>query len=507
MRIAFVHNLFVDHLGFYTLSSLARRDGHDVRVFLTDRHLERDLRAYAPDVVAFTAVTGNHLWAAQTAAELRVLLPRTFFVMGGPHPTYYPEIVMHDGLDAICRGEGETVWPTLLRRIEARQSLADLAGLWVKEEGRLHRNPLAPSVEDLDALPFPDRSLYDRFGFMRRNAYPLMITSRGCPFRCTFCYSPTLMEMTKGQGKFVRFRSVGNVIAEAQEILAKRPVAAIEFVDDIFGMHRPWLREFAARWPHEVGVPFNASIRADLILPEVAALLADAGCQTLAIGLESGNDRVRNEILQKEISREQVVAAAAQVKRHRMKFITYNIVGSPGESFDDAMDTVRLNREIEPAYAQCSIMQPYPKTGIFDIAVRQGMIRDAASVDEIGVSFMDRAIIQTPDRRRMANLQKLFYLCVRFPRLEPLIRLLTRLPENRLFYAAFLAVHATYWVRVKRVRARFLISLILNMKEMYRRHRAGLYRQTFPKQFDDTAAPTVLAAVPVTAPVAEKAAA
>ena len=182
MRIALVNNLFVDQLGVFYISAVLKQAGHDVRMFVTDNKLVDKLRAYDPGLVGFTAVTGNHLWAAETAEELREEVPNAKFILGGPHPTYHPEIIRHPGFDFICRGEGEYAIRTLVDRLERQEDTTTVPGIWAKVGDQVFENPFHEQIEDLDALPFPDRSLYDAIPMTRRQFYPFMISSRGCPW-------------------------------------------------------------------------------------------------------------------------------------------------------------------------------------------------------------------------------------------------------------------------------------------------------------------------------------
>ncbi len=480
MRLALINNLHVDHLGFYYIAAVAKAAGWDVRLFLTDRSLRGNLRRFAPDAFAFTATTGNHGWVVDLADELRRDFPHARFFLGGPHPTYYPEIAETGRFDAVVRGEGEETFAEILDRLERGQSLADVRGAWVTEDGRLHRNPLREAPQDLDTLQPPDRSIYDDYPWLQAHRYPMMISSRGCPFHCTFCYSPTLMELMKGNGKFVRFRSVEHVVAEGRELRERFRPTIVEFVDDIFGMKRPWLREFADAWRREVRLPFNAQMRADLLDEESVALLAQAGCNALLIGLEAGSDRVRNEILKKDVSREDLRRSARLLRSHGIKFVTLNIMGSPGETLEDCLETVKLNQELKPDYAQVSVLVPFPRTKIYDMAVQAGQIEKDAPVDRFRFSFFERSPLVRDDLGGIINVQRMTGAAVRFPKLTPLVRWFGQRREFTPLYGLFMATHFLYYLQVKRVQWYYLMRLGMGVKELLRRHRAGVFAQFLP---------------------------
>lgn len=477
MRVALVNNVHVDQLGYYYIAAVLKQAGHEVRFFLTGRRLWPELAAFAPELVGLTAVTGNHRWAMGMATQLKAHFPGLPVILGGPHATYHPDILRAPGLDYICRGEGEGSIVELCRRLEVDEDPAGIPGIWVKRtDGEIVEAPFAPYLEDLDSLPFPDRSLYSRSWGSGYHLHPFMLTSRGCPFKCTFCFEPTLAELTRDKGKFVRFRSVDNVIAEGIELRDRWGAKGVEIVDDIFGMHRGWLREFAARWPREVGLSFNCSQRADLLTEETVALLAEAGCRSVGFGIESGSERVRNEILRKEVSDAQIRAAADAMRRHGIGIVTYNILGAPTETLEEAWQTLAFNQEICAGYAGIALMQPYPGSQVYEQARIAGLL-DESAIDEIPFSFHDSTPLRHAHRRELTNLQKLFNLAVRWPMLTPLVRRAVRLPENPLFLLVFLAVHMQfYWRRVKQIPWRHLLGLVLNVAAIRRESAAGTWR-------------------------------
>jgi hypothetical protein len=280
----------------------------------------------------------------------------------------------------------------------------------------------------------------------------------------------------------VRFRSVANVIAEALTLRSEWSARGVEFVDDIFGMHRPWLREFADRWRKEVALPFHCNLRADLLDDEMVELLARAGCRSVAFGVEAGSARVRNEVLVKDVSDQDLRDAAMRLRRARIRVITYNILGSPGETWDETWRTLTLNQELRPDYASVSLMQPYPSSKIYDIAVQHGLFPEG-DVDRIAPTFHESTPLAIDHRREVANLQKLFNVALLWPRLTPLVQRLIRWPENRLFEAVFLLLHfGVFWIGVKRIPLRYLGAVAFNIGEIVRRHRSGLYRRRLPSR-------------------------
>lgn len=481
MRIALITNLMHDQLGLFYISAVLKRAGHDVRYFFDDRNLERELKKFSPDLAGFSVLTGNHLWALKCALAVKEILPKVKTIIGGPHATYYPEIINHPGIDIICRGEGENSIIELCNALEKDNNFYNIRGMWVKDGNIIHRNDFAQLIDNLDSLPFPDRSIYDLYRFFTlHHFYPFLLSSRGCPFDCTFCFEPIQREYVKGKGKYIRFRSPLNVIQEAVEIKEQYRVRSFEFVDDIFGIKKEWLREFSELWKKVVKLPFHCNLRTDIVDDEVILLLKEAGCISVAFGIESGSNRVRNQIFGKSLDEDSIIRVANLLRKNKIRVVTYNILGAPGETYEEVWQTLYLNQKVKADYASVSLMQPYPGTGIHRFAVEKGYLKSENSVDinKFPFSFHDVLPVETPYRKRLINLQKLFNLALWFPGLTPLVRQLVKLPVYPLYYLIFIITHTFgFWFRIKKVPLLFLLNLVFNAGKVFMVQKSAIKHQ------------------------------
>ncbi len=471
MRIALITNMVHDQLGLFYISAVLKKNGHDVRYFFANRNLERNLRRFSPQLVGFSILTGNHLWAQECALFVKNILYGVKTIIGGAHATYYPEIINHPGIDIVCRGEGENSVLELCNAIENNKNFYTTKGMWIKDGDTIYKNNFTTLIDNLDTLPFPDRTIYNNYRLF--TLYPFVISSRGCPFSCTFCFEPVQREYFKGRGKYVRFRSPENVIQEVLEIKKTYRIKIIEFVDDIFGIKREWLRKFSELWKKEVKLPFKCNFKADMVDEEVAELLKESGCISVAFGIESGSERVRNKIYKKGVNRESIFKAAEVLKNHKIKIITFNILGAPGESYEEVWETVYINQKIKADYAYVSLMHPYHHTEIYKIAVNGGYIDSEERVDinRFPLTFHDIFPVPHPYSDRLINLQKLFNLAVWIPWLTPIIRFLVKLPVNPIYYFIFITLHAYHWFRIKRVPILFLFNLLWNVGKVSRKQK------------------------------------
>jgi radical SAM superfamily enzyme YgiQ (UPF0313 family) len=450
-KLLFLQNIDYEFLGPMYISAYAKAGGHDVRMCLGDKadDFAGVIRKFRPHLLGFSTMTGSHLWARDMALTLKKIhgLPTIF---GGAHATFFPEFIREDGADMLVRGEGEEAVREILNCIDTGLDFSHVPNLVIKlKTGSICSNPVRELRRDLDDYTFPDRHLYDALEGSMDRGVRSVITSRGCPFHCTFCFEDSMRALYKGKGKYVRIRSVANVINELRILRSTAGVRTVYFADDVFGLNRRWLYEFLDRYASEIGLPFICLARADLIAvdPEYAQRLANGGCKAVFFGIESGNEDIRNRIIKKRLSNEQIRLAAERLHNAKIKFRTYNIVGLPDETLEDTFATVRLNIEIRTDYPWCSVFMPFPGTALTDYAFERGYLDRTFAFDLLSKSFFSDSKLHLPDIERMTNLQKFFQTAVLWPRTLPLVRRLIRLRPNPLFDAWFAMVYFLVYIR------------------------------------------------------------
>ena len=407
-------------LGPMYLSRAVKDAGHDMRALcLPDRMWLRKIKEYAPDVVTWSTMTGNQ----QPILDLNRLLKRKFdffSLMGGPHVTFVPDEVKDPDVDAICIGEGEGALAELLDTLEAGGNWRDVRNLAFSEGDEVVKNPLRPLVSDLDALGFPDRDvIYDAQPLYRESPRKVVVTQRGCPMLCSFCFHHAWKNKVYGarNNKYVRKNSVDFVIEHVQDMRGRYPLDFVHFLDDIFNLRGDWLAEFCERWPREVGLPFDVILMANMTREEHIAQLKDAGCIYARIAFEAANDYIRNTIYRKNTEREQLVDAAAWIKKHGIRLGSLNMLGAPGGTVEDDLATVELNAECRVDHPLCSIVQPYPEFELNEITRDMGIA--VAEYDEFPAQFNRRSSIEVKDKVAIENLHKWFPVLVRHPGLLP----------------------------------------------------------------------------------------
>jgi radical SAM superfamily enzyme YgiQ (UPF0313 family) len=427
MRVLFINEyLPQEMLGLMWISRAIKDAGHEARaLFLPDKQWISKLTEYAPDVVLYSTTTGMHLYFAEINRKVKSVLPDVYTVFGGAHPTFSPEFVETDGVDAVCRGEGEVAIVDLLDRMARGADISDCQNFWIKdrETGEIYRNTQRPLVQDLDELGMPDRSIvYDAGEIYRNSDRKVFVTQRGCPMNCSFCFHHAWKKKvySANNKEYTRKRSVDHVIAEIKQVQAEYPLKFVHFLDDIFNLRNDWLDEFCEKYPKEVGLPFDVILMANMTKEEHIRKLSEAGCVYARIAFEAASDYVRNAVFRKNTTRKQLTDSAAWIKKYGIRLGSLNMLGGPGGTLEDEFDTLSLNIECDVDHPLVSIMQPYPEFDIEDMTRDMGYA--IAGYDDFPEKFNRTSSIEFEYKREIENLHKLFPIVVRFPWLMPIAR-------------------------------------------------------------------------------------
>ncbi|HAW60516.1 MAG TPA: hypothetical protein DCW86_03520 [Actinobacteria bacterium] len=326
------------------------------------------VREFQPDLVGLSVMTVKYAAALRLAKLCKEFDENIYVVMGGPHPTIQPEKVLNDSpVDFVVRGEGEKALLELVESLGSDGDFTKVKGLSYKKNGEFIHNELSQVIQSLDDIPFPARELLHRVETYSSEDMGLMMTSRGCPFQCTYCSTRSMW------GRRVRFRSVDNVVEEIKHIMSTYGVRQITFEDDSFTVDRERALELCDRMKSEgIDVSWSVITRIDLIDDELLAKMKRAGCNHVRIGVESGSERVLKGI-KKGITPEQIRKGAELLRKHRLYWSAYFMIGLPMEEREDILASLRLMGEINPTYATLSVYTPYPGTELFDRVVKAGL--------------------------------------------------------------------------------------------------------------------------------------
>ncbi|MFC1848810.1 B12-binding domain-containing radical SAM protein [candidate division CSSED10-310 bacterium] len=467
-RIAFLQSFWFEFLGVMYISAYLKAHHHEVQLFIGDRisRLVDEVLDYDPDIIAFSCSSGNHQWASILAGEIKKKR-NIRAVMGGPHPTYYPEAIRQPHIDFLIRAEGEEAMLELVETLARGESYQDIENLVYLRDNQPVVNPLRPLIEDLDTFPTPDRQLYYQYRYLRKNRSKHVITGRGCPYNCAFCCNKSYKMMYQGKGRMVRRHSVERIISDITILKERYGVSTIRFDDEVFILSPEWLDTFLEQYTRVIGLPFSCLIRADLLHHDLAQKLKQAGCYIAYFGIESGDDHLRNQVLKKGVTRDQIVNTAHYLKSAGILMGTFNMLGLPGETIKMGFETVALNQLIKADYPWCSILQPYPNTELEAEAIRDGYIRDCDHINTLSSSYFNRSLIRNEHSRELENLQKFFFLAVKFPFLTGIIEKIIRFEPNFLFDFLFQITYAYRYMKTYRISLLRIASYALRMKSHF----------------------------------------
>lgn len=391
-------------IGLAYLSANIKKHGHDVSLFhITDdiskSEFTEQLRSYDFNIAGFTGFSNqNHLivkYAAWVKEYSDVLT-----VYGGVHPTVDPEDAIDiDGIDIICIGEGEDALVELCNALNKGEDYSDISSFWIKKGKEITRNPVRQLRQDLDSLPFPDLSIFDLKSTVQWKIKALeVLSTRGCSYNCSYCCNHQYRKLY-GASNYVRYRSVDNIIKEIKWRLEQVPdFNHIVLLDDTFGLKKDILIDFCAKVKTEIGLPWRTNTHAHVINEETIIAMKKSGCQRISIGIESGDKELRRSILNRKLDDDTIKKAAELCHKHGIEVMTYNMVGIPFETREKALKTIKLNADakINPRLIHMSILQPYPKTRIYDICVKNGFI----SKSQVPDSYFSDTILDQPSMKR-----------------------------------------------------------------------------------------------------------
>ena len=420
--------------GIMSMSAVLKKAGHEVALTVAAREdVAQVARAFQPDIVGYTVLTGSQRRYLELNQRIKAALGdrEPLSVFGGPHATFFPDVVHSPGLDGICIGEGEGAILDLANALSNGGFNPYIANWWFKWDGEIVKNPVRPLIRNLGELPMPDRALiYDKDPDTRLSPIKIFIAGRGCPYACTYCFNPAWYRNYYSHEKRGYMRPVDAIIEEVLWVKARYPLEQVVFVDDLFIMSSDWLEQFAVAFPRQVGLPVFCNVRANLINAEKVALLKRAGVVSVSMGIETANDRLRDMLLKRRMSRQQIIEAGRLLDAAGIAVSATNILALPTATLEDDLATMRLNHDARIKYAHAYLFQPYPGTELGEYAASHGLLE--GSMDDISATAWDRSIVvRDPfEKRQMENLQRWFALGVEWPWLERLIRLAIRVPHN-----------------------------------------------------------------------------
>jgi len=380
---------------------------------------------YRPNLIAVSVVDSTLNFAISLINEVKEKNIPTIF--GGVGATFLPEKILNKGIDWVCRGEGEEMLVEICTRMLNGEDVKNVRNLCFKDtNGTIIKNPLRPLV-DINNLPMPDFSIYDSSRLYRpfhgRVLKMVQIDiDRGCPFTCTYCAAPSIRAMNTEEktGCYYRVKSTDKIIKEMKYLVKKHNLNFIWISSETFlAGSIEELQRFARRYKEEINLPFWCQTRIDTFLKTKVDILYNMGCRAVSVGFEHGNERIRNDILKKRITNQQILDGIKEISRYDI-FVTVNsMIGLPDETREEIFETIEMNRKIKKILKKNQslnvfIFAPFSGTPLRQKCIEKGYIMPD---QEILFSFYEESILDMPSisKEEIKGLEKTIPFYINFP--------------------------------------------------------------------------------------------
>lgn len=464
MKVVFLQQYASPCFGVLALMSYLKHYGVDcdVVVWALEKRPVETLYKLRPDLIGISLMSTEHYWMVNAVKDIKEKLPETRVIIGGVHAIIYPEAVASvPGVDFVCNSDGERVLLELCHTLNGGKSdWSSIRGLVYRNgDGSLHSNGRAdfftysPEIVE-DRMPY-----FIRYPLMSKDTVPRFIASRGCPYNCSFCYNEQIKDIFKNEhGKYLRYKDPENLIQEISNVCRDRKVESIFFVDDLFCTNKKWLTQFLAIYKKEIGYPFMCTARANLMNDELARILAEGGCQTISFGIETGNELIREKILNKKITDKQIIECGRIARKYGIQIQTSNMFCLPDETLQDAYKTIEINHRAGTHQAFCSLFMPLPNTGLTNYCIKRGYLKPDYSFEDMPKSFLKESVLSLRDKKEIINLHHLSYFFIRYPWLYKRFKWVVRFGILKHIFFFFYLISS--FLRHKEERRRSYISTI-----------------------------------------------
>jgi radical SAM superfamily enzyme YgiQ (UPF0313 family) len=361
-------------LGISYLSSTLKEDGNETKLFILNnntklRKIISYIRNYSPQVIAFYYATESQNKIPLVAQEIKKRLNNVFLIAGGVFPTLFPEIVLNQGFDAVCRGDGELPLKELVKQL-SKGKVTQIPNIWIKKGKTVERNPIT-YFTNYDQVAYPDWKLWDRYIWDKKSLGTILV-GKGCPFNCTYCLNPKLKKLTRRNE--IQLRSPKIIINELKTLLTAYPyLKKISLQVETIGSDFNYLKDLCdklKRFNDSIGnkIVYSARYRIRNTNNETKILpyLKKANITCLEIGVETGSERIRKDVLKRYGTNKSLIAFTKEAKRLGFTINTYIMIGLPTETLEDFQKTIKILRVLEPDRILQAIYTPYPGTELYE---------------------------------------------------------------------------------------------------------------------------------------------
>jgi len=378
------------------------------------------VQSFEPDLLAVTCVESTFAYAISLLKSIQN--KRILTILGGVFASFSPEYALsYNEIDIVCIGDGERALVELVNKLRNDQDYSNISNLYIKKNGDIIKNKIG-SLTSLDDLPIGDFEIFNEKRFYRAMAGKIykmvpVETHRGCLNNCAFCNSPLQNKMYKketGQ-QYFRAKSISNVYEEIKYFVENFQAEYIFFwADNFFAYPVKVIEEFCEMYS-EFKLPFFCQSYPVNINEKKLQLLYKVGLKRLSVGIEHGNETFRKKVINRNYKNETVIKNLALVNRYDIELSVNNIIGFPDETPDLVMDTIELNRAVNPHTASCSVFSPFRGTYLRELCIKKGYLKDKNALSE---SNDVASILEMPQFKKdqIEGKRRTFEFYIRFPK-------------------------------------------------------------------------------------------
>ncbi len=404
------------------LTAVLKQQGYGVDVIdanldnLTEEQLEQEIRAKNPQIIGIGEMALEYRDCVHKSFEIiKKVNPEIITIIGGVYPTLSPEVVTKDkNIDYFIFGEGEERLINLLKAIETGTGFKDIDGLAYRKEGKLINQPMIKGgIQDLDSLPLPDYSLFDMKKYMnyqqrftqnftfKQLPVGITMTSRGCPFRCTFCSSKEIYSQK------IRTRSPENVLKEIDMLIDKYGMREIIFVDDSLLWPKQRAIEIMNGLIERKKKGYNLTWKSNNLAvhhmhdDDILDKMKESGCYQVIVSIESGSPATLKR-MKKPVDLKMAIETLEKIKKRNFDNVSSNfVIGMPGDTWDDIRETFQfVDNMVDQGlldYSVFHIATPFPGTELYEICKKEGYIPKDFSFDKSEYYGFGKGVITTPE--------------------------------------------------------------------------------------------------------------
>jgi radical SAM superfamily enzyme YgiQ (UPF0313 family) len=369
---------FSPPLGILYIASMVRqKTAWDVEFIdcAAERLLPEQIRARIersePDAIGVTVTTHQLIDCVEIARIAKESDPKIKVIFGGPHVHIYPdETIQNEHVDFVLTGEAEFSIVDLIKSWDEKTSFSAVPGLYFKGPGGVMSGPAPSVINDLDNLPFPDRAISNyrlyTSPLAKKEIVTSMITSRGCPYNCTYCNRPNM-------GRRFRARSAKNVVDEMQEC-AGLGIKHIKVYDDTFTIDKKRVLEICDEITRrQIDITWDIRAHVNTVDPDILRRLKQSGCTLICYGVESGSDIMLKRI-RKDIKTDRVSEVFKMTRKAHIQTLAYFMLGLPGETREQMLETIMFSKKIKPNYCHFTLLVPFPATPVYSEGLEKGVL-------------------------------------------------------------------------------------------------------------------------------------